>query len=52
MWINTYNLTPAEIPFGGYKHLGLGRENGRITVEHDTQLKTVYVEMGDVETTY
>ncbi len=52
VWINAYNLTPAEIPFGGYKHSGLGRENGRITVEHYTQLKTVYVEMGDVETTY
>ena len=52
VWINNYNLTPAEIPFGGYKHSGLGRENGRITVEHYTQLKTVYVEMGDVETTY
>ena len=29
-----------------------GTERGRITLEDDTQLKTVSVEMGDVETTY
>lgn len=38
-----------EVPFGGTKHSGLGRENGLVTVEHYTQLKTVYVELGDVE---
>eukprot|EP00095_Tigriopus_kingsejongensis_P010507 snap_masked-scaffold5340_size4734-processed-gene-0.0 protein:Tk10507 transcript:snap_masked-scaffold5340_size4734-processed-gene-0.0-mRNA-1 annotation:"betaine-aldehyde dehydrogenase" len=27
VWINNYNLTPVEIPFGGSKHSGLGREN-------------------------
>ncbi|MCB1159123.1 MAG: betaine-aldehyde dehydrogenase [Leptospiraceae bacterium] len=47
-WINNYNLTPIEIPFGGYKQSGLGRENSLATIEYYTQLKTVYVEMGDV----
>ena len=28
-WINNYNITPIEMPFGGYKRSGLGRENGR-----------------------
>ena len=52
VWINTYNLTPIEVPFGGYKQSGIGRENGRAAIEHYTQLKTVYVEMGDVEAPY
>ncbi|MEM9058418.1 MAG: betaine-aldehyde dehydrogenase, partial [Pseudomonadota bacterium] len=26
-WINAYNLTPIEMPFGGVKQSGLGREN-------------------------
>jgi betaine-aldehyde dehydrogenase len=48
-WINNYNITPVEVPFGGYKLSGIGRENGLATVEHYTQLKTVYVEMGEVQ---
>lgn len=48
-WINTYNLTPVEVPFGGVKHSGVGRENARAAIEHYTQIKSVYVAMGDVE---
>jgi betaine-aldehyde dehydrogenase len=51
-WINNYNITPVEIPFGGAKQSGLGRENGLVTIEHYTQLKSVYVEMGDVACPY
>ena len=51
-WINNYNLAPIEIPFGGMKESGLGRENSFSTLEHYTQLKTVYVELGDVESPY
>ena len=51
-WINDYNLTPIEVPFGGYKQSGIGRENGAAAIEHYTQLKTVYVEMGEVETPF
>jgi betaine-aldehyde dehydrogenase len=46
VWINAYNLTPVEVPFGGVKQSGIGRENHLAAVEHYTQLKTVYVEMG------
>ncbi len=52
VWINNYNLTPIEVPFGGYRQSGIGRENSLAAVEHYTQLKTVYVEMGDVEAPY
>jgi betaine-aldehyde dehydrogenase len=51
-WINHYNVTPVELPFGGVKLSGLGRENGRAAIEHYTQLKSVYVAMGDVEAPY
>lgn len=45
-WINTYHTAPVELPFGGYKRSGLGRENGKIALEQYTQLKSVYVELG------
>jgi len=51
-WINHYNVTPVELPFGGVKSSGLGRENGRAALEHYTQLKSVYVAMGDVDAPY
>jgi betaine-aldehyde dehydrogenase len=51
-WINQYNVTPIELPFGGYKLSGLGRENSRAAVEHYTQLKSVYVALGDIEAPY
>jgi betaine-aldehyde dehydrogenase len=44
-WINTYNFTPVELPFGGYKRSGIGRENGRWAMEAYSQVKSVYVAM-------
>ena len=49
VWINTYNLTPVELPFGGVKASGLGRENGWAGLEAVTRLKTVMIESGPVE---
>ncbi|WP_422040092.1 betaine-aldehyde dehydrogenase [Roseibium sp.] len=51
-WINTYNLTPIEMPFGGYKKSGIGRENGHAAIEYYSQLKSVYVEMDGVEAAF
>uniref|UniRef100_H2MGN4 Aldehyde dehydrogenase 9 family, member A1a, tandem duplicate 1 n=1 Tax=Oryzias latipes TaxID=8090 RepID=H2MGN4_ORYLA len=48
-FINNYNISPVEVPFGGYKMSGFGRENGQVTIEYYSQLKTVVVETGDVE---
>ncbi len=52
LWINTYNLCPVEIPFGGSKQSGFGRENSVAALQHYTELKTVYVAMGKVEAPY
>ncbi|XP_061744573.1 4-trimethylaminobutyraldehyde dehydrogenase A [Nerophis ophidion] len=51
-FINNYNISPVEVPFGGYKMSGFGRENGQVTIEYYSQLKTVVVEMGDVESLF
>lgn len=51
-WINTYNLTPIEMPFGGYKKSGIGRENGHAAIEYYSQIKSVYVEMDGVEAAF
>jgi len=52
VWINQYNLTPVEVPFGGVKGSGIGRENARAAIEAYSQLKTVYVGMTPVEAAY
>ena len=51
-WINNYNITPIEMPFGGVGESGIGSENSMAALDHYTQLKTVYVEMGVVATGY
>ncbi len=51
-WINTYNLTPIEMPFGGHKKSGIGRENGHAAIEHYSQIKSVFVEMNGVESAF
>ena len=51
-FINSYNDAPVEVPFGGSKMSGVGRENAAAAIEHYTQLKSVYVRMGDVEAPY
>ncbi|MGB3500278.1 MAG: betaine-aldehyde dehydrogenase [Mesorhizobium sp.] len=52
MWINHYNLSPVEMPFGGAKNSGIGRENSLEALRHYSQVKSVYVETGKVESPY
>jgi betaine-aldehyde dehydrogenase len=51
-WINNYNITPVELPFGGNKFSGIGRENGLAAIEHYSQLKSIYVEMNKIDSPY
>ena len=46
VWINTYGLMDAALPFGGYKSSGFGRELGAHAMEHYTEIKTVWLNMG------
>jgi phenylacetaldehyde dehydrogenase len=41
VWVNTHGPVDANMPFGGFKHSGLGREHGRVGIEMYTELKSV-----------
>ncbi len=43
VWINSYDLVDAAVPFGGYKQSGIGREMGKSALELYTQEKAVWV---------
>ena len=51
-FINSYNDAPVEVPFGGMKMSGVGRENSKAAVSHYTQLKSAFVRMNDVESPF
>jgi acyl-CoA reductase-like NAD-dependent aldehyde dehydrogenase len=41
VWVNTFNSTPVEAPFGGVKHSGFGRDCGSQAIDTYTTWKTV-----------
>jgi acyl-CoA reductase-like NAD-dependent aldehyde dehydrogenase len=45
VWINTYGLMDASLPFGGYKQSGFGRELGSAALESYTEVKSVWLQM-------
>jgi aldehyde dehydrogenase (NAD+) len=45
IWINTYGLMDAAVPFGGFKSSGFGRELGMHAIEHYTELKSVWMNL-------
>lgn len=51
-WVNTWGESPSEMPVGGYKASGIGRENGIETLNHYTQTKSVQIEMGTFESVF
>lgn len=48
-WINAYGNSPVEMPVGGYKQSGIGRENGVEAFKSYTQTKSIYVGMNTLE---
>ncbi|MDB3928959.1 aldehyde dehydrogenase family protein [Paracoccaceae bacterium] len=48
-WINTTLAGGAELPLGGFKQSGWGREAGEYGVEEYTQIKSVHIETGQRE---
>lgn len=46
VWVNCYDILTAQVPFGGYKMSGIGRELGEYGLEAYTQVKSVVLKMG------
>jgi acyl-CoA reductase-like NAD-dependent aldehyde dehydrogenase len=44
-WINQYGTVELEMPFGGFKQSGFGRELGRESLEAYTEVKSIHVRM-------
>ena len=47
VWINTFLEGHAELPFGGYRESGIGRELGRNAAEDYTETKTLHMHLGE-----
>jgi aldehyde dehydrogenase (NAD+) len=47
VWINTYRAMAPQIPFGGVKESGIGRENGYEVLREYTRVKAVWVNTSD-----
>lgn len=45
VWVNTYNLIPADWPFGGAKQSGFGRESSQFAIEAYTEVKATYIQL-------
>ena len=43
VWVNTHSVLDANMPFGGMKMSGMGREHGSAAIEEYTELKTVCI---------
>jgi betaine-aldehyde dehydrogenase len=46
VWINDSQPAPTEMPWGGYKQSGIGRELGKHGVEDFLESKSVYLNLG------
>jgi betaine-aldehyde dehydrogenase len=45
VWVNTYNLLPPGLPFGGVKQSGFGRENSTYSLDAYSEIKTTYIQL-------
>ncbi|KAL1916857.1 uncharacterized protein VTP21DRAFT_5561 [Calcarisporiella thermophila] len=46
VWVNCYNELDYSTPFGGFKHSGIGRENGEEVLSNYLETKTVKINLG------
>jgi len=44
-WVNCWGESPAQMPVGGYKQSGVGRENGLATLRAYTRTKSIQIEL-------
>jgi betaine-aldehyde dehydrogenase len=47
VWVNTYNLIPPDLPFGGVKGSGFGRESSLFALEGYSDIKATYIAIDD-----
>jgi aldehyde dehydrogenase (NAD+) len=45
-WVNCAQATEVNVPFGGYKQSGIGRELGEYALDTYTQVKAVHINIG------
>lgn len=45
VWINSYNLIPPGLPFGGSKQSGFGREGSVYALEAYTEVKATFIQL-------
>ena len=45
VWVNTYNLIPPDMPFGGVKQSGFGRESSLYAFEAYSDVRATYFEI-------
>ncbi|SDD79163.1 aldehyde dehydrogenase (NAD+) [Bradyrhizobium brasilense] len=43
VWVNTYRVISYLSPLGGYKHSGIGRENGLDSIQNYLQTKSIMI---------
>ncbi|WP_416262122.1 aldehyde dehydrogenase family protein [Gibbsiella quercinecans] len=46
LWVNTTIAGGPELPSGGFKQSGIGRESGTYGVDEYTELKSVHIQLG------
>jgi aldehyde dehydrogenase (NAD+) len=46
VWVNQYNMLSYQVPFGGFKESGFGRELGKYALANYTQVKSVRIRLG------
>jgi aldehyde dehydrogenase (NAD+) len=47
VWVNCYNRLNSQMPFGGYKQSGIGRELGEYALSNYTNVKAVHVNLSE-----
>ncbi|KAI6034849.1 aldehyde dehydrogenase [Pisolithus orientalis] len=46
LWANFYGVTSPNVPFGGFKQSGIGREMGEYALNNYTEVKAIHVNLG------
>jgi len=47
VWVNCHNILQPQIPFGGYKQSGIGRDNSGYALQEYTQVKCIATRVRD-----